>query len=471
LVKLAKLTSFLMFRSFLLHCTVTDFADFLVETYQNSSTQIILYEAEDPHRVIGASTGTDPVQDGEHVSIMDFFDPINGNPLDEVLVRAFEEQSAQGYPEGRLITVKTSEDIASDIYASQSILYMDPEIEGLEWRVIIVSPGARSDQDELLPGSSTFALVIVLASAGVVMCAFFLIILYRKRNERAVIFGDWRFTCAFIVGCILMNTSSYALVGPNTNATCLLRMWMFHLTFAIALSPLFVKVYRMYVLVGNGATRKTISNLRAASWTLPIIGTQVVILLISTFVLPPKAIESIANNSGEELVLQRVVCASESPAMMIVRFTFEGILILVGCVLAYKTRGLKKGFGESKQLIFALYNIALVIVIIGVVSGVVDMGVSYKYLLRTIGVLWGTGFSAAAFVVPRMVQVSRQSRANGSSRPNSSFSRAKYSQGSSKILATPKEDSQIGTNSNEKSFNSSIASIKEDEIDPSVEEA
>merc|ERR1712176_264859 len=54
---------------------LTDFADFLVETYQNSSTQIILYEAEDPHRVIGASTGTDPVQDGEHVSIMDFFDP------------------------------------------------------------------------------------------------------------------------------------------------------------------------------------------------------------------------------------------------------------------------------------------------------------------------------------------------------------------------------------------------------------
>lgn len=393
--------------------TLTDFTDFLVDTYGNSSTLIILYEAEPPHRVIGASTGTDSVRNGEHISIKDFYDPVNENPLDEVLVRAYKEQSGQGYPDGRLITVKTSDDIDSKVYASQSILYNEPDFEGIKWRVLILSPGSRSVKDEILLGSSAFIVVLTLTTVGVVLCAFFFVILYRKRTERVVILGDWRFTCAFILGCVLLNTSSYALVGPTTDATCLLRMWTFHLTFAIALSPLFVKIYRMYVLVGsNGLQRKTISNEKAASWTIPIIVVQIVILLLSTFIVPPKAQEIVlaGDNAADELVLQRLVCANESPVMSIVRLGFEAVLILVGCILAYKTRELEKGFGECKQLLFAMYNIALVMVIIGVVVEFVDMCVSNKYLLRTIGVLWGTGFSTAAFVVPRMVQVQRQAR-------------------------------------------------------------
>lgn len=394
-----------------------DFTTFLVDTYGNTSTLIVLFEADYPHRVIGSSTGSNPIRNGTHLTIDQFYQPDNDDcsPMDEVLVRAYLLQRAQGYPDGRLITVKTSNDINSDVYASQSTYFKYPGIEGLDWRVIILSQGVRSDQDEILPGSAAFMVLMILATAGVVLCTFFFVILYRKRTERAVIFGDWRFTCAFLLGCILLNASSYAIVGPSTDTTCLLRMWTFHLMIALGLSPLFVKVYRMYVLIeaGEQVHRMAISNRKAASWTLPIVLVQILILVISTFVSPPTAVELIENNDGEELVLTRIVCASEQPTMMVVRFIFEAGLISVGCILAYKTRDLKQGFGECKQLCFCMYNIALVIVIIGVVVYAVDMNESSKGLLRTIGVLWATGFSAAAFVVPRMVQVQRQARSSG----------------------------------------------------------
>ena len=458
-----------------------DVNDFLVEAYKNTSTLIVIFEAEAPHRVIGSSTGTVPIRDGIHLSIDEFYDPMdsNGTPLDEVLVQAYWEQAYQNYPEGRLITVKISEEIDSKVYASQSTLYEYPGIEGLKWRVIIVSPGIRSDQDEILPGSGgTFALVIALATAGVLLCTFFCFLLYRKRTERAVIFGDWRFTCAFIAGCVLMNTSSYSYLGPTTDSTCLLRMWMFHLMFAITLSPLFVKVYRMHRLVGSGHSflRTTFSNRKAASWTLPIIVIMILILIVSTFVFPPQAQEIIENNEGEELVVQRIVCASENPTMLIVRFTFEAILLLVGCILAYKTRHLKKGFGESKQLIFAMYNIALVMVIIGVVIGFVEMNASSKGLLLTIGVLWGTGFSAAAFVVPRMVQIKRQSQnSRGSSRtsgvtvPQSSLGAPNgvvANSGKNRVVANSgKSGNTVTENSQEPVEKSSLNSIGVEDVE------
>jgi hypothetical protein len=81
----------------------------------------------------------------------------------------------------------------------------------------------------------------------------------------------------------------------------------------------------------------------------------------------------------------------------------------VGCYLAYKTWNLDEDFGEAKQLMFAMYNIAFVGGIIVLVVNVADMDGNGQSILQAVGVWWGTVFSTAAFVLPRLVQV-RQRR-------------------------------------------------------------
>ena len=77
------------------------------------------------------------------------------------------------------------------------------------------------------------------------------------------------------------------VLGPNTDELCLLRMWLIHWFIVLALSLLFVKVYRMYRLVGSQSVRRTtITHAQAARMALPLVVLQTFILLIFTFVDP-----------------------------------------------------------------------------------------------------------------------------------------------------------------------------------------
>ena len=186
-------------------------------------------------------------------------------------------------------------------------------------------------------------------------------------------------------------------------------MWTFHLFFVMALAPLFVKIWRIKQLVGSQVVRRAaITNVQAALYTLPIMMVQAIILLIFSFVDPPVPTEYIDNEDG--FVTQRVVCDTNTNAFLIVQLVFDGGFIVSGCVLAYMTRNLNDEFGEAKQLIFAMYNIALVGIIIVLVSHVANLENNAVIVLQTIGVFWGTVFSTAAFVVPRILQVKQAAR-------------------------------------------------------------
>ena len=408
-----------------LPCSVQDIAQFLIDNYGNTSTAVVIYEADEPYYLIGTSTGSDsvtkvltadmskpcPVQSGNNAPCTPIRIPIQnltGHPMDAILVRAYYRQSQAGYPEG-LLSVKASDSLASAIYVSQTVLYEQQAGSNLKWRVLIVSPGEKSTTDSITRGSNVtlFSAVCVIAAIGLLVCFGFFLYFYGKRTEAAVIHADWRFTCAFILGCSVLNGSSFALLGPNTDVTCLLRMWAFHTLFVVALSPLFVKVWRMHQLVGGKTIRrKAISNTQAALYTLPLILVQVTILIIITFLDPPKQKEIIEDNDG--VIIQRVVCAADSNAMLIVEVVFEAGVVLVGCILAYMTRNLDSKFGEAKQLIFAMYNIALVGVIILLVINLTQMSSDGSSVLQAVGVFWGTVISSAAFVLPRMIQIREQ---------------------------------------------------------------
>lgn len=96
---------------------------------------------------------------------------------------------------------------------------------------------------------------------------------------------------------------------------------------------------------------------------------------------------------------------------------FEAGLVLVGCYLAFVSRNVDRQFGESKQLIFGMYNIALVGIVFLLLLSVADIDPSGSRLLQGVGVLWGTVFSSAAFVIPRLLTVRKdRTQGNGSAR-------------------------------------------------------
>lgn len=82
--------------------------------------------------------------------------------------------------------------------------------------------------------------------------------------------------------------------------------------------------------------------------------------------------------------------------------------MLVGCVLAYLTRNLDSRYGEARQLVFAMYNIAFTGIVIATILQLIDTDQSGSQILRAIGTLWGTVLGASAFAVPRLFTVARE---------------------------------------------------------------
>jgi hypothetical protein len=398
--------------------TFDNITEFLVENYQDLSVEVAVFEEAPPHYLIASSTGSKGVrkalasdesqpcpeeESAECTAVRVGIEDMSDNEMDVVLARAFARQAEENFPEANLVAIKAGDNTDAKAYASQTQIFNVPDA-GLAWRVIIISPAQLSSEDAILPGNNLFPLLVAVGIIGAVVCLFLLFKFFKYRATRAVVASDWRFTGAFIWGCAMLNTASLSFLGPNTNSLCLLRMWMFHLFFAVSLSPLLVKTYRMMILVGgNHLQRVKISHKKAFLMTLPIVLFQVLILLIFSFVDPSKQKENIEMSGGS--VEQRITCSHDTNALFIVEMLFEGGLVLAGCVLAFKTRNLHSDFGEAKQLILAMYNIAVVGSVVVIVTNVMTTGQASKRVLIAIGILWGSVFSSCAFVIPRLLQV------------------------------------------------------------------
>lgn len=254
--------------------TFEDIKRFLIQSYGSGSgstednninignstatddTYVVIYEAQEPHYIVASSTGrnaaskvlksdpTIPCPDAESdqdlcdVQRVKMFD-LQGQQDDDILRVSYMEQVKRNYPRD-LVASKLSDEPGAEAYVSQSSFYQSGE--DLEWIILVISPIPQDETDSLTNEDSLFGVVCVVASLGFVLCAAMFATFVYKRKSRAVILADWRFTSAFLMGCALLNLSSFTFLGENTDGLCMLRMWSFHFLFAVALSPLFVKV-------------------------------------------------------------------------------------------------------------------------------------------------------------------------------------------------------------------------------------
>lgn len=170
----------------------------------------------------------------------------------------------------------------------------------------------------------------------------------------------------------------------------------------------------------------TITHYQAAKMSVPLVLIEVAILLVFTFLDPNKLTEMIYFTGSD--ITHRLVCSHETPAFFITTLIYEGGLILVGCVLAYKTRNLQSEFNESKQMIFSMYNTAVISTILIVVGNVALQYQGPQRLLFALGIFWITCFSGCVFVLPRTMKftarksMDRRSNGQSSSAPANEFS-------------------------------------------------
>ena len=156
-----------------------------------------------------------------------------------------------------------------------------------------------------------------------------------------------------------------------------------------------------------------ISHAQTARMGIPFIAVQILFLLIFTFADPNKQHEIVEVEGSQ--ITHRYVCAHNTPAFFLDMLIYEGDLIVVGCVLAFKTRHLIEEYNEAKQLILAMYDTAFVGSFLLVFSNVVVTYQAHMRLVAVVGIFWATCFASSVFVLPRIMQV--RTRHNRSDNP------------------------------------------------------
>ena len=305
-------------------------------------------------------------------------------------------------------------DIEEPFYI-QCLEYARP---GIDWRVVIISRGEKSFDDFISfsqPETAGMAgIIVVIAALGSFILLVFLVHLIMNRHKPYYRVGDWRFLALFETGAMLCCLSVFTYLGPDSKdelgsqvhaSLCLVRIWLFNVLFTFTFSALFWKVHRMWRFLDNPKMKRIIiKDSELALKLTALVLVDVVILGIWTGVAPPTP----RSNPGVVGVptdfVDHIVCSSDTVAFAVIEIVWKAILVVGGCFLAVKTRKQEAKYAESKGLMAAMYNVAFIGVIILLLVFLLDgVGENGKTLLKAIGVFWGSVFSVAVIVVPRIL--------------------------------------------------------------------
>jgi hypothetical protein len=112
------------------------------------------------------------------------------------------------------------------------------------------------------------------------------------------------------------------------------------LSYKKALSPLFVKVWRMHRLLTVGVQRTSLNHFQAFLLTIPLMFMEIIILTTFSLIDPPQQVERLGvgsstnydsndNNSHSSIdhsnVYQQVTCEQQTNAFFITQFAFSGM--------------------------------------------------------------------------------------------------------------------------------------------------
>lgn len=407
-----------------------DISHFLMQSFDETIFTAAIYEDEEPHNMIGVSTGSNVIrwvlQDdasipcteeqiqtllpdricrAQQLTINDF----EASLPDTILRKAHDALIRIGYDDSASVPVREDDDdVASPSYLATFIVYELPNAN-LKWRIVVTMPIETDPDDSITYGEGSFVFICFMGGLGFTLCFLLFWAFYRRRNEQAVQFSDFQFTSAFLLGAACLNLSTFTLVGHASDEVCLLRLWVFFLLSSMMISPLFIKAYRTYKLLGSSissAMSVKMDNSQAWIRTMPIPLIQLLILITFTYTDRWVATEDI--NLEAAVPTKVIQCRGDTLAFVVIQGLYDFILLFIGCVLAYLTRKIDPRFGDAKALLFAMYNIAFTTLMIALVLGTIDTQESGKHLLQAIGVFWGTVFSSAAFVLPRLLAAKKE---------------------------------------------------------------
>jgi ABC-type phosphate transport system substrate-binding protein len=197
------------------------------------------------------------------------------------------------------------------------------------------------------------------------------------------------------LGLILFGLTLLAISMPLWSAPavddahCGAFMWLASLGFSLVFVPFFAKTWRIYLIFSRNKLQVVkISNRKLMAFVGAVFVAELILMLAWSQVSPLKPVTYYRNISG--VIHQATHCSVEGEGMVfvILEAVYKGALLLLGSLLAFRTRKVSSSFNESSSIALSIYSCLFSSVIIGALIYFVSAFEDTLILLMLFLIFW-----------------------------------------------------------------------------------
>ncbi|CAG9531980.1 unnamed protein product [Cercopithifilaria johnstoni] len=270
-----------------------------------------------------------------------------------------------------------------------------------------------------------FILLSLLATIGVAIAVLFLFINIRYQNHRYIKMSSPNINNLIIAGSICTYISVILLgfdtrfVSPDTFVTlCYVKTWVLSLGFTLAFGSMFSKTWRVHSIFKNiRMNKKAIKDYKL----FILIGIIVLVDLISlalwarispfTFHVSQLAMFY----SNNKLIAPEIECCRSDNSIIFeaIILGIKGLLMLLGCFLAWETRQVNiPALNDSKYIGMSVYSVVVTCLLGLPLVYILKDRVNEARILGSLFIIFCTTLILCLVFVPKIVELFRNPKGN-----------------------------------------------------------
>jgi len=245
--------------------------------------------------------------------------------------------------------------------------------------------------------------VLVSISLGFLGLCAILIVAWRKKYYLHA--SSIPFLCLCLLGCTLLFTTVLLLSETPTSSLCSGVVWTLTLGSTLFFAPILAKTYRVNVVMKGANDQKyRVVKISNATLAITVLGCLLVdiILLICFQVFDSPETKQDFDDEDLDPFEYWVVCSypGVSSSLLYATLGWKVLLLFIGCCLTFLVRSAHPIVNEARFLMLAIYDVAFTCAILIPLVFAIE-SVAARYLILSLGILFGTNFAAFVIFLPK----------------------------------------------------------------------
>uniref|UniRef100_A0A915Q272 Gamma-aminobutyric acid type B receptor subunit 2 n=1 Tax=Setaria digitata TaxID=48799 RepID=A0A915Q272_9BILA len=265
-----------------------------------------------------------------------------------------------------------------------------------------------------------FILLSLLATIGVAIAVFFLIINIRYQNHRYIKMSSPNMNNLIIAGSICTYISVILLgfdtrfVSPDTFVTlCYVKTWVLSLGFTLAFGSMFSKTWRVHLIFKNiRMNKKAIKDYKLFMLVGFIVLVDLISLSLWAHISPFTfhVIELAIFYADNKMIAPEIEhCRSDNSVIFeAVILGIKGLLMIIGCFLAWETRRVNvPALNDSKYIGMSVYSVVVTCLLGLPLMYILKDQVNEAHILGSLFIIFCTTLILCLVFVPKIIELIR----------------------------------------------------------------